>query len=459
MENPIRYISTNRHVVNGSREPFTRDVSFREALLTGLAPDDGLFVPARLPVISPDAIEAFRECSYDEVAFQILRLFLAGEIDDAVVRDVARDAYTFDVPLERLDDFRYILRLDRGPTASFKDFAARFMARMMQQVKKPGSQLTILVATSGDTGSAVGDAFYDLDGISVYILYPRAEVSPFQQKQLDAIGGNVQAIAVDGTFDDCQRMVKQAFLDTDLELLNLTSANSINIGRILPQIVYYFYAYARICTAGTPLVVSVPSGNFGNSLGCEIARRMGLPIKKIILAVNANDEFPRFLETEHYTVVSPSIACISNAMNVGNPSNLARYFELYGGTVDKTGTVHRAPDIGQMRKNLCSYSISDDETIAVIQDYYTRYGSILEPHGAVGMAALDNYFAAAGEQPAVCLETAHPAKFIELMETYIPVEIPMPAPLQKLIEETGYHDCIVNNYPALKEYLKHHEMD
>jgi threonine synthase len=459
MYKPIRYISTNRQLTGGNRTPFTRDVSFREALLTGLAPDDGLFMPDRIPVISPEQIKVFSDMPYHEVARVIISEFLSGEVDKDIIRDVTRKAYTFAVPVEQVDSFRYIMRLDRGPTASFKDFAARFMARMMQRLKEPGSRLTILVATSGDTGSAVGHAFHGLDGIAVYILYPEQEVSPIQQKQLDSIGDNVRAVAVDGTFDDCQRMVKEAFLDSDLRSFNLTSANSINIGRILPQIPYYFYAFARICEENEPLVVSVPSGNFGNSLGCELARRMGLPVAKLILAVNANDEFPRFLETEQYSIVSPSIACISNAMNVGNPSNLARYFELYNGTIDKNGTVHQMPDIGLMRENLYSCSVSDKTTIDVIRDYYTRHSIILEPHGAVGIAALDRYFCEAGEQKALCLETAHPAKFMELMNQYITAEIPVPDVWQQLFSEPGYHDCIPNNYPSFKEYLKNHEMD
>lgn len=459
MPEPIRYISTNRQLQCGNRLPFTREVSFREALLTGLAPDDGLFMPDRIPAISPEQINAFSDMPYHEVARTIISEFLAGEIDDDIIQDVTRAAYTFDIPVEQVDSFRYIMRLDRGPTASFKDFAARFMARMMQRLKAPGSRLTILVATSGDTGSAVGHAFRGCDGITVYILYPENGVSPFQQKQLDGIGDNVRAVAVGGTFDDCQQIVKKAFLDTDLKSCNLTSANSINIGRILSQIPYYFYAFARICGENEPLVVSVPSGNFGNSLGCELARRMGLPVAKLILAVNANDEFPRFLETEQYSIVSPSIACISNAMNVGNPSNLARYFNLYGGILDKHGTVYRKPDIGLMHENLYSCSVSDEATIAVIRDYFTRHSTILEPHGAVGMAALDRYFHEAGERKALCLETAHPAKFMELMNRYIPAEITVPDLLQQFFSETGYHDCIPNNYPAFKEYLKNHEMD
>jgi threonine synthase len=269
-----------------------------------------------------------------------------------------------------------LARLDQGPTASFKDFAARFMARAMAYFKPADQQVTILVATSGDTGSAIGEAFKGLEGFRVYILYPENEVSAIQKKQLDSIGQNVQAIAVDGKFDDCQAMVKQAFSDPDPDLqpLHLTSANSINLGRILPQIVYYFYCYVNCVDSMEPAVISVPSGNFGHSLGCEIARRMGLPVDRIIIATNANDEFPAFLESAKYHKIQPSRMCLSNAMNVGNPSNLARYFELYGGTIDKEGTVHKHPDLDQMRQHLYSVAISDGQTVATMKKYYRGNG-------------------------------------------------------------------------------------
>ncbi len=459
MDRSIRYISTNRHITGTRVEPFKSAVSFRDALFTGIAPDGGLFVPDDIPRLTVAEIQTMADQRYAECAHAILSRYLVPEIEDGVVREVTESAYTFDVPLERVDDWRVILRLDRGPTASFKDFAARFMARMMRRLKPADRNLTILVATSGDTGSAVGDAFHGLEGIRVIILYPENEVSPFQQKQLDGIGGNVQAVAIAGTFDDCQGMVKRAFSDNELQAYNLTSANSINIGRILPQIAYYFYAYAHSVRDGSELAVSVPSGNFGNSLGCEIARRMGLPVRALILGVNENDEFPRFLETGIYQKVTPSKACLSNAMNVGNPSNLARYFELYGGTIDKEGTVHKQPDIEEMRRRLRSYSVSDEETIETIRRYYRDYGTILEPHGAVGMAALDKYMEEAGKQKALCLETAHPAKFADIMRESIPVEIEMPAALARIQEKAGRHDRIENNYYAFKEYIKSHGMD
>ena len=259
--------------------------------------------------------------------------------------------------------------------------------------------------------------FKGVAGIDVTILYPAAEVSLRQKKQLDTIGGNVQALSVHGKFDDCQNLVKQAFSDPALTKFNLTSANSINFGRILPQMIYYIYAYAQLAAPGEQIVFSVPSGNFGNALGCEYARRMGLPVAKLVMPTNENDEFPGYLKTGTYRKVAPSRACISNAMNVGHPSNLARFFELYGGTVDRVGLVHRYPDIEEMRRHIFSVSITDDETRQTIKNIYEHYRTVLEQHGAVGWAGLAAYRSATADNHlAVSLETAHPAKFPEEIE-------------------------------------------
>ena len=244
-----------------------------------------------------------------------------------------------------------VMRLDRGPTASFKDFAARMMARLLGQfVREDGRELTILVATSGDTGSAVASAFSGVEGIRVLVLFPINEVSERQRKQMTTLRGNIRSIALDGKFDDCQALVKRAFADPDLADLSLSSANSINIGRLLPQSVYYFYAASRLAAPGEGIVIAVPSGNFGDMMGAVIAGRMGLPIRKLVVPVNANDEFPTYLQTCLYEKIEPSRNCLSNAMNVGHPSNLARLVALYGGWMDETGTVHRAPDYEAMRR-------------------------------------------------------------------------------------------------------------
>lgn len=453
MEQPILYYSTNRNLADAGECPFRRSVALREALFRGLAPDGGLFMPERLPAFEPAFFESLRDAPYAEIAYRVLRPFTAGTLPDDAARALCEDAYTFEVPVEWAGDRRYVLRLDRGPTASFKDFAARWMARAMHALRAEESSLTVLVATSGDTGSAVGDAFRGLPGVRVYLLYPEDEVSPLQKLQLDTIGDNVQSLSLDGTFDQCQALVKQAFLDPALAGLHLASANSINIGRILPQCVYYFYAWSRVAEAGEPVIFSVPSGNFGNSFGAELARRMGLPVERLLLAVNANDEFPRFLATGAYAPVSPSRACLSNAMNVGNPSNLARYFELYGGTVTRDGAVRRAPDLDALRARIESISVSDEETIACMRRVHRERGVLLEPHGAVGWAALDR--AGLGEdQAAICLETAHPAKFPEAVERATGLVPEPPAALRGLDRRAGGSVRIEADYGALKAYLR-----
>jgi len=294
MTSGISYYSTNRNLDNlPGIAPFKGRVTFREALLQGQAPDGGLFMPDPIPAVPIEAIYDLKGKPYPAAALVVLQAFLGGEIPADILKRLVLDSYNFDVPLERVFDGKYLMRLDRGPTASFKDFAARMMARLMSYFRDKGRRLNVLVATSGDTGSAVGEAFKGVDGVDVYILYPSGEVSGMQKKQLDTIGENVRAICVEGKFDDCQNLVKQAFSDPELSHLNLTSANSINFGRILPQTIYYVYAYAQLCTKGEKIVFSVPSGNFGDALGCEYARRMGLAVEKLIMPTNENDEFPR----------------------------------------------------------------------------------------------------------------------------------------------------------------------
>ena len=336
------YHSTNRSIASGGPSP---SVTFRDALFMGLAPYGGLFMPDTIPVFSEEDLAKLRGKSYPEIAGAVLGKFLHADVDSSALDAIVGATFDFDVPIERLDERTSLMRLDRGPTASFKDFAARFMARMMSHLRPDDQDITVLVATSGDTGSAVGEAYRGLDGFRVVILYPEHEVSPGQKQQLESIGDNVRTASVDAKFDRCQELVKRAFTDPDLEGLNLTSANSINIGRLLPQIVYYAYAWLEVANDDESIVFSVPSGNFGNSLGCEFARRMGVPIERIIIAVNENDEFPVFLDTGGYKKIDPSRVCLSNAMNVGNPSNLARFFDLYGGVLTRDGVVESRPDL------------------------------------------------------------------------------------------------------------------
>lgn len=452
----IRYYSTNRNLKNtGGIDPFTGLVSFKEALITGQASDEGLFVPDFIPQLSVQDIHNLKGKPYWETALLVAQAFLADEFSSADLTHVVQDAYNFAVPLERIYAQTFVMRLDQGPTASFKDFAARMMARLMSLCRPRGERLNILVATSGDTGSAVGEAFRSVGGIDVTILYPSSEVSLRQKKQLDTIGDNVRAISVQGKFDDCQNLVKQAFSDPELARFNLTSANSINFGRILPQIVYYVYAYAQLAAEGQKIIFSVPSGNFGNALGCEYARRMGLPVAKLVMPTNENDEFPGYLQAGTYRKVSPSRACISNAMNVGHPSNLARFFELYGGTVDRTGNVYRYPNLEEMRRNIFSVSITDEETRKTIKSAYDSYGTILEQHGAVGWAGLMAYRRLTGDNnPAVSLETAHPAKFPEEIEKILGFIPELPASMKDIDRRQGSAVDMTKSYADFKNYLQ-----
>jgi threonine synthase len=453
----IRYYSTNRRLDGlAGFAPFKERVSFRDALIQGQAPDEGLFMPEPIPRLAIDDILALKGAPYARAALLVAQAFLGEELSRDVLRQIVKDSYNFDVPLERVCERMYVIRLDQGPTASFKDFAARMMARLMSRLRDRGKRLNVLVATSGDTGSAVGEAFKGVEGISVWILYPRNEVSGMQKRQLDSIGDNVLALSVDGKFDDCQNLVKQAFSDPGLSQFNLTSANSINFGRIMPQSVYYVYAYSQLANKGEEIVFSVPSGNFGNALGCEYARRMGLPVRMLVMPTNENDEFPNYLKTGVYEKVSPSRACLSNAMNVGHPSNLARFFDLYGGTVDRMGVVHVYPDLKEMRRRIFSVSISDEETKKTIRRVYEQYNILLEPHGAVGWKGLEHYLEACCgpiAEPCVCLETAHPAKFPDEIIELLGITPEVPSSMKDLDKRTGEPVELPADYGRLRTFL------
>ena len=454
----IRYYSTNRNLdAAEGMKPFRETVTFCDALLQGQAPDEGLFMPDTIPLLNLHDIIALKEKPYAETAKLVAQAFLHEDVPPSVLSAIADDAYNFPVPLEQVTQRKYIMRLDQGPTSSFKDFAARMMARLMSALREKGRSLHVLVATSGDTGSAVGDAFHNVPGIRVTILYPRDEVSGRQKKQLDSIGDNVQAISIAGKFDQCQDLVKEAFADPELVRLHLTSANSINFGRIMPQIIYYVYAYAQLAEPGEEIIFSVPSGNFGNALGCEYARRMGLPVARLVMPVNENEEFPRYLATGVYEKISPSLACLSNAMNVGHPSNLARFFDLFGGTVDRTGQVHKYPDREEMKGRIFSVSVTDEETKETIGRVYRDYGVILEPHGAVAWRGLERYLAENmdGKPDALCvaLETAHPAKFPEEVIELLNVVPELPPAMKDIDAREGRALELPARYDALKDYL------
>jgi threonine synthase len=442
----VLYESTNRSVPK---------VTFREALIKGQAPDMGLYTPVKVPGFEEGELGSFRDMEYHEVAYATVMKFLEGEVPSKVVSRVARESYNFDVPLEGVVGRMYVMRLDRGPTASFKDFAARMMARLMQYfLGQNGSDAVILTATSGDTGSAVANAFHGLENIRVVVLFPEREVTDRQRRQMTTLGGNVSTIALDGKFDDCQALVKKAFADRDLEEFNLSSANSINFGRLLPQSVYYVYAYSRLCgKAGEDIVFSVPSGNFGDLMGGVIAKNMGLPVSRFIVATNENNEFPTFLETEDYRPISPSISCISNAMNVGHPSNLARLFHVYGGWLDEVGNVRKNPDLDAMRRDLWSISVSDEETRETIKSAYSKYGLLLEPHGAIGWRALEEYVKSEGDVFAVSLETADPAKFPEEITRLLGFEPEIPDSLMGLEDLSEHVINSRNDYDEFKAIL------
>ncbi|MBN2610205.1 MAG: threonine synthase [Bacteroidales bacterium] len=453
MLKPIKYYSTNLKA---------GEVLFRDALLKGLAPDGGLYMPHEIPVIPKEEFFSFSKCTYDEIAYEVTRRFLHTEIPDADLRNIVRDAYDFQVPLEKVFDRKYLMRLDQGPTASFKDFAARMMGRLMQFfLQQENRKMLILTATSGDTGSAIANAFYGLDNIKVVVLFPEKEVTDRQRKQMTTLHKNIQIIALDGKFDDCQALVKQAFSDPELDYLQLSSANSINIGRLLPQSVYYVYAFAKLNNGSENdnVVFSVPSGNFGNLMGGLIAMKTGLPVKRFVVSTNENDEVPVYWKTGMYQTIVPSLNCISSAMNVGHPSNMARIVALYGGVMDEKGNIVKEPALEKMRADMFAVAIDDSHTRETLSKVYAEYKLLLEPHGAVSWAGLMRDFEAnsrdgAPEQLCISLETAHPAKFPEEIRSILGIEPELPDSLKDLDDKEENYDKIENDYPSFKNYLK-----
>ena len=447
----IKYYSTNL------KSP---EVSFSEALLKGLAPDGGLYLPSSIPSISTGELSDFSSREYYEIAFYVLNKLIGSEIDKSDLLRICKESYNFEVPLEKVHDRKYIMRLDQGPTASFKDFAARMMSRLMQYYLSANEKhLTILTATSGDTGSAVASAFYGLKNINAIILYPAGEVTSMQRKQMTTLDDNIKVIAIDGKFDDCQRLVKTAFLDQTLNGVPLTSANSINIGRLLPQSIYYFYAYSKLTSNnGEDVFFSVPSGNFGNLMGGLIARKMGLPVKQFIISTNENDEVPEFLRSGIYKPINPSRNCISSAMNVGHPSNLSRIVAFYGGNMDESGNIIKPPDMVRMREDFYAVSVSDEETKTIIGEVYKRYGLLLEPHGAIAWKGIKDY-SNSGEsflqaKPLlISLETAHPAKFPSEIKQILNFEPALPESLIGLENKPEQYISMDNNYEKLKDFI------
>lgn len=439
-------------------------VSLKTALLTGLAPDKGLFIPVDIPFHNEEAFHQLSNLSYPELACTILHPFLVDYFTEQECLALTEKAYNFEIPIESLGNEKYLLRLDQGPTHSFKDFGARMMALLIERsVQDTPDKTIILTATSGDTGSAIGNAFHKMNNIEVVILFPKDEISTLQRKQMTTLGNNIHPIAIDGKFDDCQAMVKEAFADPNFNNFNLTSANSINIGRLLPQTVYYIYSFLHTRPGRfDPVIFSIPSGNFGNACGCLLAKKMGLPVSKMILATNSNDSFPRFLETGIYKKTEPSIPCISSAMNVGHPSNLSRMVMLYGGNMDETGKLNKDPDINLMRNDIYSVSVTEKETRDTIHKTYQESKLILEPHGAVGIAGMNNFLqdyqakVTAGER-IITLETAHPAKFPEEIREILSIEPDPPLSFAKLNDKDESYEFLDRRYQSFKEYLLDHK--
>ena len=381
------------------------EVPFLEALLRGLAPDGGLYLPTSLPPIDPQVMASWRGLPISEIAVRVLGHLIGDEFDRDAFEALVRDAFDFPAPTVPLSHDLSVLELFHGPTLAFKDFGARFLARAFGHVLAArGGHATILVATSGDTGSAVALGFHGVPRVQVVVLYPAGKVSPFQEAQMATLGGNVTALRVPGTFDDCQRLVKQAFIDPSLDDLHLSSANSINIGRLLPQAVYYFASWLALGgPAAGDVVFAVPSGNLGNLTAGVIAQRIGLPVRRFLVACNLNDVLPEYLRTGRYRA-RPARPTISNAMDVGDPSNFPRLAELHGRSFDA------------LRTNLTGVSVSEEDTRRAIRQAHDADGYVLDPHGAVAFAAALRARQDAGEPgPIVALATAHPAKFGEVI--------------------------------------------
>jgi len=386
------------------------NVTFKEALIKGLAPDKGLYFPEKINKLSESFIANINNYSNEEIAYECIHQFIGSEIPESDLRKIITDVLSFDFPLTKLNDQISFLELFHGPTMAFKDVGARFMARCLAYFLKNQDEkksVTVLVATSGDTGGAVASGFYKVKGIKVVILYPKGKVSNVQEKQLTTLGENITALEVDGTFDDCQAMVKKAFLDEDLlNNINLTSANSINIARWLPQMFYFFFSYRDFkLSHSDKIAFSVPSGNFGNLCAGMMAKEMGLPINKFIASNNINDVVNRYLKTKIYDA-KPSIQTISNAMDVGDPSNFVRIINIYKN------------DFNLIKNNLHTCSFTDDETVEGIKELINKFNYIPDPHGAVGFLGVKDFIESNPNYKCIILETAHPAKFSEVINLY-----------------------------------------
>ncbi|WP_018617253.1 threonine synthase [Segetibacter koreensis] len=427
------YYSTNKQ---------SAKADFKEATIKGQAPDKGLYFPETLPQLPAGFIENINDLSKEEIAFTAIKPFVGNTIPSDVLKLIVAETINFDFPLVKIKDNLYSLELFHGPTLAFKDVGARFMSRCLgyfvQDIIKP---VTVLVATSGDTGGAVASGFYGVEGVNVVILYPSGKVSSVQELQLTTLGKNITAIEIDGNFDDCQQMVKQAFADEKLnEELFLTSANSINVARWLPQQFYYFYAYQQWADKNNPPVVCVPSGNFGNICAGLVAYLSGLPVKHFIAAVNANDSVYKYLQTGNYQI-QQAVPTLSNAMDVGNPSNFIRILELFK---------HEYP---QIKNAVSSYAITDEETKLTLKDTLSQYNYLLDPHGAVAFAGLEKYLQQHTQEKGIILETAHPVKFYDVVELITGQPVERPASIQTILHKKKESVKMIPQYKVFKDFL------
>lgn len=412
--------------------------SFKKAVIEGLAKDRGIYFPEEITPLDTAFIQNISDYTNHEIAFEVIKQFVGNDIPEPVLKEIIKNTLTFDFPIEKITDQISSLELFHGPTMAFKDVGAKFMAQCLEYFNKDNDEeFTVLVATSGDTGGAVANGFLGAKGVNVVILYPSGKVSDIQEKQLTTLGQNITALEVDGVFDDCQEMVKTAFLDDEIER-KLTSANSINIARWLPQMFYFFFAYKALHQKKKALVFSVPSGNFGNICAGIMAQKLGLPVKHFVASTNVNDTVPNYLKSGEYTP-KPSKATISNAMDVGNPSNFIRIRELFDN------------DLQQLRNSFSSYSFSDDETRKKMQDIYNVSGYVSDPHGAVGYLGLEKYGLQENEI-GIFLETAHPVKFLNVVESTLPVSVGIPKQIKKVIDKEKVA-LKISTYENLKSYL------
>lgn len=418
--------------------------SLQEAVVKGLAPDKGLYMPERIPTIPKAFFNNIGEMSLQDIAFVVANTLFGEDIESETLKEIVNDTLNFDIPLVHVADNKYSLELFHGPTLAFKDVGARFMARLLSYFnKKNGTKdVNVLVATSGDTGSAVANGFLGVPGVKVFVLYPKGKVSKIQEAQFTTLGRNITALEISGTFDDCQALVKNAFMDNELnEKMQLTSANSINVARFLPQMFYYFYAYAQLARMGKPLdniVISVPSGNFGNITAGLIGKKMGLPIKRFIAANNRNDIFYQYLQTGEYNP-RPSVATIANAMDVGAPSNFARVLDLYNNS-------HEA-----ITSEISGCTYTDEQIAETLRETYNKTKYLLDPHGAVGYRSLLESMEE--NEIGIFLETAHPAKFKDTVEAIIENNISIPAKLMSFMKGTKSTVKMSSSFSSFKKYL------